>query len=263
MPGVVFYEGKSEIDGNPIVGIATWGSENVKTGPLIQTWIIRSDIHPVVAINEGEDSSICGDCPLRGRIADVAEKTHKGNYSGETVNKQRACYVLVYNAPAQIYNAYKAGKYPSLDKETHAKFFFGQGLRYGSYGDPVAIPRKNWECLEKLCTGESAPGYTHQWKNKKFSKWKTKLMASTHSVNENKLADASGWRTFRTVNNVSELSENEILCPASPEAGMKKTCAMCGACDGRRNGSDIRKSIAIVSHGSHKHKFVSQVISKS
>jgi hypothetical protein len=262
MPGVIFFEGKSEIDGSPIVGIATWGSENVKTGNLVQTWIIRSDMHPVVAINEGEDSSICGDCPLRGAIRPIEEKTHKGKFDGETVNKHRACYVLVYNAPAQIYNKYKSGGYPKLT-EDFAKNFFGLGLRYGSYGDPVAIPAKSWETLEKLCTGGVAPGYTHQWKNKKFSKWKTKLMASTHSLKENGDAHASGWRTFRTVNNLTEISSDEIVCPASPEAGNKKTCAMCGACDGRRNKSDARKSIAIVSHGSHKHKFVAEVIASA
>lgn len=262
MPGVVFYEGKSEIDGSPIVGIATWGSENVKTGPLIQTWIMRSDIHPIVAINEGEDKSVCGDCPLRGLIRPISEKTHKGGYAGETVNKARACYVLVYNAPAQVYKKYKSGGYPKLTKE-FAKNFFGMGLRYGSYGDPVSIPMKSWELLESLCTADVFPGYTHQWKNKKFSKWKTKLMASTHSVSENEIASASGWRTFRTINDLSEISQNEIVCPASPEAGMKKTCAMCGACDGRRNKSDVRKSIAIVSHGSHKHKMVAEVIAAS
>lgn len=64
--GVVFYEGPSRIDGAPIIGIATFGTSNEKTGNLVQTWILRSDVHPIDAINSGEDASICGSCPLLG-----------------------------------------------------------------------------------------------------------------------------------------------------------------------------------------------------
>jgi hypothetical protein len=42
-----FYRGASQIDGTPIVGIATVG--NRKTGSMIQTWIIRDDVHPVAS----------------------------------------------------------------------------------------------------------------------------------------------------------------------------------------------------------------------
>ena len=48
--GVILYEGPSELDGSPIVVIATFGSKNRKTGKgrknLIQTWIMRQDVAP-------------------------------------------------------------------------------------------------------------------------------------------------------------------------------------------------------------------------
>ena len=63
--GYVLWEGASPLDQAPIVVIATMNSSNVKTGNMIQTWILRSDINPVQAVNDGNDYSICGDCPHR------------------------------------------------------------------------------------------------------------------------------------------------------------------------------------------------------
>ena len=245
--GVVFYEGCSMIDGSPIVGIATFGTKNRKTGKMVQTWIMRSDVHPMDAVNEGSDSSVCGDCPLRGRIADVSERTFKGENKGLTVNKGRCCYVLVQNAPSNIWKGYKRGIYPKLSKANAVKML-GYGLRYGSYGDPVAIPVESWDKLAVHCGGKRA-GYTHQWKDDRFSHWSNRVMASTHTVGENLEAKGKGFRTFRTVVGMMERSGDEIVCPASVEAGFSKSCEECGACNGSREG-DKRKSVMIVSHGS-------------
>ena len=62
---MIIYQGPSLIDGKPIIAIATLNSRNGKTGEMIQTWIMRSDIEPHKAIKTGEDSSVCGDCPHR------------------------------------------------------------------------------------------------------------------------------------------------------------------------------------------------------
>lgn len=248
--GVIFYEGPSRIDGSPIVGIATFGTSNLKTGNLVQTWIIRSDMHPMEAVNTGEDSAICGSCPLRGIIRPASERVHKNGSlaNAETTNKGRSCYVLVQNAPLQIYNAYKKGNYPKLSDE-HRRLMLGRGLRYGSYGDPVAIPMKNWDELAKYCTGRAEPGYTHQWRNARFKAWSKRVMASTHSLAENQLAASKGWRTFRTVTDIADKSDAEIICPASAEGGYTATCETCGACNGRRDMNDVRKNVVIVAHG--------------
>lgn len=248
MNGVVFYEGPSEIDGQPIVAIATFKTSNEKTGNLIQTWIMRADHHPIDAINAGHDASVCGSCPLRGRIAPASERIKKGNFAGDTANKDRSCYVLVQNAPAQIWKAWKDGGYPTLDK-THAKHFRGKGLRYGAYGDPTAVPKSVWANLRSYVRGKSRPGYTHQWKDERFRSWANTLMASTHTLAENEIAHAAGWRTFRTIASLEELADNEIICPASEEGGYKTSCEQCGACNGRRDMDDQRRNIAIVAHG--------------
>ena len=46
-PGVILYSGPSRIDNEPIVVIATFDSDNEKTGKMIQTWIIRRDLSPL------------------------------------------------------------------------------------------------------------------------------------------------------------------------------------------------------------------------
>lgn len=247
--GVVFYEGPSLIDGAPIVAIATFKTANEKTGNLIQTWILRSDMHPIHAINDGSDESICGKCPLRGRIADASERTKPSQFGGSTTNKDRSCYVLIQNAPTNIYHSYKNGQYPTLN-ESHRKHFRGKGMRYGAYGDPTAVPESAWDDLRSYVVSKKRPGYTHQWKSRKFSGWKTKVMASTHSLAESKLAQSRGWRTFRTIARIEDLADNEIICPASEEGGYRHSCETCGACDGRRDKNDKRMNIAIVSHGS-------------
>jgi hypothetical protein len=66
--GIVLYRGPSRLDGAPIVCVATGfrsPSDNPKTGPMVQTWIMREDVAPHTAQKTGEDSSVCGDCPLR------------------------------------------------------------------------------------------------------------------------------------------------------------------------------------------------------
>ena len=257
--GVVFYKGKSRIDGQPIVAIATFNTDNAKTGKLVQTWILRSDKDPIEAVNDDSDKSICGNCPLRGRIADASERIHESTRGGTTVNKGRSCYVTIQNAPLAVYRAFVKGLYPELSPE-HAPLMSDKGLRYGSYGDPVAVPMKAWDRLKKFCTGKTA-GYTHQWADKRFRHWSKRVMASTHSVEENAQAHATGWRTFRTVASEADKGSGEIHCPASTEGGFRKTCAECGACNGRNGTTDGRVSVVIVAHGgSGKVQQVARVI---
>lgn len=237
--GAIFYEGPSRLDGAPIVGIVTFKTENEKTGNLAQTWIMRADADPLTAIYNGLDKSMCGQCPLTGSV--------EIDQNGQSVNRKRGCYVKVHQAPLSVFRGYQRGIYPRINSLVSA---FNKGFRYGSYGDPTAIPRKNWEYVESAVSpDESRPGYTHQWRQKRFQGWSKRLMASTHSLEENLLAHEQGWRTFRTINAVSELAPNEIICPASAEGKFRATCETCGACNGRRGMADLRRNVAIVVHG--------------
>ena len=57
----IIYSGPSELDGAPIIVVATFASKNSKTGDMVQVWIMRADIAPHLAKHSGADSSICGD----------------------------------------------------------------------------------------------------------------------------------------------------------------------------------------------------------
>jgi hypothetical protein len=79
----IVYQGPSLIDGQPIVVLVQTGSKNRKTGDMVQTYILRSDIDPISASRTGQDSSICGDCIHKGQASDKEQ--------GQAIN--RTCYV--------------------------------------------------------------------------------------------------------------------------------------------------------------------------
>jgi hypothetical protein len=77
---MVIWEGPSLLDGSPIIVLATGvptaaqrkrgaRSGNVKTGDMVQTYILRADINPVAVLRAGADVSICGVCPHKSRAA--------------------------------------------------------------------------------------------------------------------------------------------------------------------------------------------------
>ena len=121
MRGFIFYRGKSPIDAAPIVGIAVLRSKNVKTGDMVQTYILRADVHPVDAIKSADDVSICGDC------------VHRGDDK-----RKRTCYVDVGKSVSAIYKAFKRGIYPDMSRNlSHAAAQLkGRKVRLGAYGDP-------------------------------------------------------------------------------------------------------------------------------
>jgi len=224
--GVILYQGPSLLDGAPIVVIATGlhSSRNGKTGDMVQTHILRADMLPVAAIQEGKDSSICGDC------------VHRGDGTG----KHRTCYVTVYQAQTTVYKAFLRGSYPVYDPAVHDKYLEGRAVRVGTYGDPVAAPIEVWHNLKRLAS--ITTGYSHQWRTIAKA-WAKLVMASADTPDDVAHARQLGYRSFRVGD---EKLAGEVLCPASKEAGKKLQCIDCGAC----GGADGRKaSIYIPLHG--------------
>ena len=235
--GIILYEGPSLLDGAPIVAIATGianKSKNSKTGAMVQTWILRGDVHPIDALRSGQDASICGDC------------RHRGDHG-----KARTCYVNMMG-PSQVWKAYKAGGYQSLSAATTPLAFSGRTVRLGSYGDPAAIPVRHW--TNALRYAKVWTGYTHAWR--RFSELNGLCMASVDTEQEAQEAQLKGWRTFRIRGSRDPLMPGEVVCPASQEAGKKTTCELCRACGG--NSSKARAPIAIVAHGQGARNFERQ-----
>lgn len=219
--GFILYEGASTFDGKPIVVIVTGyetPSTNPKTGDMLQTWIIKSDDFPSNAVKEGSDSSVCGSCPLKGKV----------------------CYV--YMAPVNnIWRNYKEGCYPKVNDKILQRIKRRRRLvRLGSYGDPCAVPIEVWQPLIKASAGYT--GYTHAWQYAD-QRWKQYLMASVESTILMEKAQDLGWRTFRIVESADELTDTEIMCRNWLDEDIK--CEDCKLCNGKTN----KPSIANVVHG--------------
>ena len=229
----IIYQGPSLIDGAPIVVIATYSKRNTKTGAMVQTYILRSDIDPRDANKSGADYSICGNCPHKGTPTDNPNKK---------LADDRLCYVVIGQGPTIVFKSFKRGVYG--DMQGHSKTAaLGRGrmVRLGTYGDPAAVPSDTWDSLLSDSAGHTA--YTHQSGIKSADVRPDLFMISADNEAQARAAWDSGARTFRIVSDYSELvSGEEIACPADTK-GVK--CQACGLC----KGASKAKSIAIVVHG--------------
>ena len=217
--GYIAYEGPSIIDGKPIVVIINKldGSKNAKTGAIVQSFIIRSDIDPVKALQTGADVSVCGQCEHRPVLARKSGKP--------------PCYVQVAKSVLSVYSAYRRGRYARADAATIAKALEGKIVRICTYGDPFAAPVQMWSQITRYALGRR--GYTHQWDIPGFDvdAWAPLVMASADTIDQAAKANLLGMRVFRVSQGI-DVQQGEAMCPASKEAGQRTTCAKCTLCAG-------------------------------
>lgn len=241
--GYIAYEGPSLIDGSPIVVIVNKldGSDNAKTGAIVQSFIIRSDVAPIEALATGQDESICGDCGHRPYLIKTGQ------------SDEPPCYVNVGRSVRSVYEAYKRGRYTRADAATIARALAGKIVRLGTYGDPAAAPVSMWIKITRYAAGRR--GYTHQWDRPEFdaAAWAPLVMASADSIDEAARANLLGMRVFRVSIGV-DVQPGEASCPASTEAGKRSTCAKCTLC----SGTTIQaRDIVIADHAAgHKRRVI-------
>lgn len=247
--GVILHRGRSPFNGAPYIVVALFTSGNVKTGNMIQTYILLDDgRNPVDAVHSGADKAVCGDCPMRALAG----------FSG------RRCYVNVGQGPQIVHDGlrpadspesvsldWQSGRYPEYVPADHDRFFAGRRIRWGTYGEPVLIPIDMVARLSALSSGWT--GYTHQWTKPEFDIYKLYFMASVHTPAEGSEANSRGWRYFRAAHNATA-RDGESVCPASEEAGKVTTCDRCKLCKGRGGipegeGVKLPRNIVISTHG--------------
>ena len=239
--GIEIWRGASELDGSPIMLIATGlkaSSRNAKTGNMIQTWILRADMSPIEAVKTGADSAICGDCRHRGGEVDGVHGV------------KRACYVTVWQAPRSVFESHGRGIYPVTAIADSALLFAGRSVRLGAYGDPAAVPLAVWDSV--LGSVGAITGYTHAWRNcdSGFARY---CMASADTALEKLEAEIKGYRVFRVKLASDPRLPGEVSCPASKEAGQKTNCAACKACGGLF--AKAKAGIVIDAHGAGTKAF--------
>ena len=230
--GFVFYTGPSMLDGAPIVAIATLESSNAKTGNMVQTWILRQDVHPVEAAQTGLDAAICGGCPHR-------------RYLGG------ACYVNIGQGPGSVWKAWQRGAY--ADAELDADLFYlvrGRKLRMGAYGDPAAVPFERWSVLAAIA--DDVTGYTHQASHPNFDPQLLDLcMVSADTPKQAAKLQSKGHRTFRVKTPDSPALPGEIEC-LSDSKGLQ--CADCMLCHGGKTAANVYINV----HGSLSSRYVNK-----
>lgn len=228
----IIWRGVSQLDGTtPLMVLLVPDSGNVKTGPMWQTYIIRSDVKPLDAIKARETQATCGTCPLQ-QAGCCAERS-KGLISiGNFMTGKGYPEITLALAAAEI------------DASNAA-------LRIGAYGDPAAVPTHVWAVLAHASKGKYT-GYTHQWRAC-APELRAFVMASCDTAEDADDAQALGWRTFRirqvSANDtgaVEPARANEIVCPASQERDLT-TCNACRMCDGLGK-SATRRNVAIIDH---------------
>ena len=250
--GYIIYRGASMLDGKPIVVVAiTSKSSNVKTGDMVQTYILPDNgLSPVINAKLLNDVSVCGDCK------------HRRGLGG-------SCYVNLGQGVRAVADGVVRGIYPErvLAPSIACK---GRKVRLGTYGDPMAVPAVIWFSL--LAQAEDHTGYTHQWDNQiicnahpeHYKAIMQLCMASTDTLGETLKAKLAGYRTFRVRRATDAALLHEFECPASAEQNKRLTCDKCLACDGTRQLGDdsapskhskLRASPVIIVHGSLKNRF--------
>jgi hypothetical protein len=216
MKSGIIYKGPSQLDGKPIVVIATYSNRNTKTGAVVQTYILSTE-NPLEASKTGR--------------------------------KGRRCYVNLGQGVLIVFRAFERGVYPMADSpDARRSLGAGRFVRIGTYGDPAAVPDYVWE--ELIGHARNHTAYTHQ------IGWRPDIaMQSADSYEEALTHWEAGRRTFRVVSDILKVDPTrEVLCPASKEAGRRVQCADCRLCNGSATGTRPRaygsqaKSIAIVEH---------------
>lgn len=271
---IVIYRGPSMLDGAPIVVIASTGSSNVKTGAMVQTWIMRADLNPSEASAQGKDSSVCGQCPRRHSLG------------GD-------CYVQIVHAPRSTWQSWDSKDQPGENWSDTPQILALQadalayGLRLGSYGDPAAVPWTVWQDLISALQPAKVLGYTHQWHalalasaalgvpvarevpeigagtfdhlRDHYAWLRDHLMASCDSVAESELARSMGWRTFTAIPAGTAIPERSIQCPATRDKN-PLNCYQCGICNGAGKGAS-KASVYLLEHGMRSQSKAKRVAS--
>jgi len=239
--GIVWWSGPSALDGAPIalVVVGLKESTNRKTGNMVQTYIIRTDMHPMGAVLSGADASICGGCPHRYRVHPDGKR-------------RRTCYVNIGKGVAAVYGCLTRGGYlqPDARGMGYLAKAVGRPLRMGSYGDPAAVPLPVWQSLIAFLRPQVRTGYTHQWRDPRFAGFRSLCMASCDSAADVQEAEAAWWRAFHVLPVDAPSPARQVHCPSDPSGTVHVSCDSCGQCSG--SGGRYTRSVWIRAHGPAK-----------
>ena len=225
MSSFKILETVSEFTREKVKVFVTDKSTNRKTGDIPQINYLPDD-KPTDAVKNDNDSTVCGTCIRRPSVAKE--------------NGVSPCYVNKGFAQNAIYNSEQKGKIKDISK---AKRMKAGSVRLGSWGDSASVSKEIYfkirqQVKEKYRVNDrDILDYTHNWQTSEHLK--PFAMASVEGIEEARQAWNSGWKTYRVIDNLSDVSEREILCPNITKRIQCRECKLC-------NGSQLQgKSICI------------------
>jgi hypothetical protein len=229
VPASVIYRGPSRYDAKQTIrAVLVWHSNNVKTGDMVQLFILHDSVPPQDAQRTGDDQAVCGACPFRPAL-------------------QGGCYVATFQGPLSTWKSTRGRAVSPVSEITGQ--LKGRALRLGAYGDVAALPADLVASLVSAVKGR-VTGYTHGHRLLGLDgveHLRTSCMLSVESEEQARAAWASGWRTFRGVSpegaESAGVKSAEIQCPTETR---DVQCVSCGLCKG---ASLQAKSITIPVHG--------------
>lgn len=262
--GAVIYRGPSELDGSPIVAIASGivtPSSNRKTGPMLQVFILQDDVDPFEASRTGADLGICGHCGNAGLpwwLVPIVAMLFPFRLIVGKVASLRTCYVSLLFHVIPTWKAYRKGDYADICNNPDLIQQLGRNVevRIGAYGDGAAVPRYVWRALLKYASGWTAYSHQAEWEGSSYDP--TIYMRSCDDLQEAQRAWANGERTTRVIQRGDYIAPNERRCPNETTDG-RIQCIDCLLCSGTTGKG--KYSIVFEVHGSGAKwlKYVPQV----
>ena len=114
------------------------------------------------------------------------------------------------------------------------------------------MPYELWQAIGVGTGAFKHTGYTHGWMLPNFDTRMLEICMESIDEASEQAEQTHEGRSYRVIEpdvwislGFGALRKDEILCPASDEAGQKSNCFSCGLCAGT---SRQAKNIAIVSH---------------
>lgn len=228
---MIIYQGPSLYDGREIAVVAACldgRSSNMKTGPMVQLYVVPYDRNPIEAIRHGDDHSTCGNCPIKSGCY-----THSGN----SINGMNA-----------VWSALQRGLYgrKPASKAEQKRAFRNRYVRFGAYGNCSAAPFEAYQTILAVAAGITC--YIHDWQTAD-PRWSAVSMASVETVADMEIANSMGYATFRVVRDAkTDRVSSEKIC-AYEKSGNVLPCIACMKCDGQHG------NIIVSAHGSGKKRF--------
>ena len=185
------------------------GSENRKTGNMVQTYLIDKER----LISEPKTfGAKCEQCPM----------VDKCYVSRDKLSVRKALVKLTQG---------EATSYAFATLDEVLPLLQGRLVRLGTYGDPSAIPLDD---LKRICeSAKGHTGYTHFWREIDTD-YSAYLMSSCESLSDELLSNALGYRAFRVLLDDQETHETTQKSVQCLNASVGLTCAECLLCSGTK-----------------------------